>query len=46
MTAWLTNDVRRYIDQACSIIADIDIMGYRGGRVWGRVPALGGSFRN
>ena len=32
MTACLTNDVRGIIDEACSIVADIDIMGYRGGR--------------
>ena len=31
MTAWLTNDVRRIIEKTCSIVADIDIMGYRGG---------------
>ncbi len=28
MTAWLTNDVRWVIDEACSIVADIDTMGY------------------
>jgi hypothetical protein len=37
MTAWLTDDVRRIIEKACSIVADIDIMGHRGGRgvPWG-----------
>jgi hypothetical protein len=38
MTAWLTNDVGRVIDEACSIVADIDPMSYRGGR---RVPGGG-----
>ena len=33
MTVWLTNDVRRFIDEACSIVADIDTVGHRGGWV-------------
>jgi hypothetical protein len=32
MTAWLTNDVRWIIEKACSIVANIDIMGCWGGR--------------
>jgi hypothetical protein len=40
MTAWLANDVRGIIEKACSIVADIDVMGYRGGR---GVPGGGGS---
>jgi hypothetical protein len=35
MTAWLADDVRRIIEEACSSVADIDIMGHWGGR---RVP--------
>ena len=33
MTAWLTYDVGGIIEEACSIVADIDIMGYRVVRV-------------
>ena len=33
MIAWLTYDVRGIIEEACSIVADIDIMGYRVVRV-------------
>ncbi len=40
MAAWLTNDVRGIKEEACSIVADIDIMGYRVGR---RVPGSRGS---
>jgi hypothetical protein len=36
----LTDDVRRVIEEACSIVADVDPMGYWGG---GRVPR--GSIR-
>jgi hypothetical protein len=43
MTRWLTNDVRRIIEKACSIVADIDTMGHRGG--WG-VPGCGGREQN
>jgi hypothetical protein len=43
MTDWLTNDVWRIIDEACSVVADIDIMCH-----WGRrgVPGGGGSGQN
>ena len=40
MIAWLSNDVRRVIEKACGIVADIDIMGDWGGR---GVPGSGGS---
>ena len=39
MSSQLTNDVRGIVEEACSIVADIDIMGHRGG--WG-VPGRGG----
>jgi hypothetical protein len=40
MTAWLaTNDVRRIVEEACSSVADVDIMGHWDGR---RVPRDGG----
>jgi len=40
MTAWLTYDVGGIIEETCSIVADIDIMGHRLVRV---VPGGGGS---
>ena len=40
MTDWLANDVRGIINEACSVVADIDIMGD-----WLRrgIPGGGGS---
>ena len=43
MTFCRTNDVRGIEKEACSIVADIDIMGYRRG--W-RVPRGGGREQN
>jgi len=46
MTVWLTNDVRWVIDEACSIVADIDTMDYWGGRRLERVVGVvGGGVR-
>ena len=43
MPSWLTNDVGGIEEKACSIVADIDTMGHRGG--W-RVPGGGGREKN
>jgi hypothetical protein len=40
MAAWLANNVRGIIDEACSVVADVDTMGHWGGR---GVPRGGGS---
>jgi hypothetical protein len=40
MIVWFTNDERRIIEEACSIVADIDMVGHWGGR---GVPGGGGS---
>ena len=37
MTSWLTNDIGGVIEEACSIVADIDIMGHGGGGPGGGV---------
>jgi hypothetical protein len=31
LTDWLPDDVGRIKDEACSVVADIDLMGYRSG---------------
>jgi hypothetical protein len=42
MIAWLTYNVRGIIEEACSIVADIDIMGYWVVRKAVRVVRRGG----